>query len=122
MQTIPFALRYLNLKLISIFVSFVFKATKQSQFLQGIMKSAYDLIHFIFNNSCGKAAKREGYRYFCIEYYGECWGYKEFDVTQPHAGATKCWGKRPNYETCIHDQKNPICVGKNDHGYIYEVN
>ena len=78
-----------------------------------------------FPNSCGKAAKDGGYKYFCIEYYGECWGYKDFDVQQPHAGATRCWGKRPDYDKCVHDeekQKSPVCVGTDFHGYIYEVN
>ncbi|CAB3983251.1 neural cell adhesion molecule 1-like [Paramuricea clavata] len=70
---------------------------------------------------CGKAAKDEGYRYFCIEFYGECWGYKDFNVNQPHAGANACWGKRPNYDTCIHNQRSPICVGTGKHGYIYEL-
>ena len=77
--------------------------------------------HTSFSDSCGKAAKDGGYKYFCIEFYGECWGYKNFDVQKPHAGAKQCWGKRPNYDTCIHEKKNPICVGTNNHGYIYEI-
>ena len=74
-----------------------------------------------FHDSCGKEAKRAGYKYFLIEFYGECWGYKDFPVNKPHAGAKKCWGKRPNYETCIHNQKNPICVGTGFHGYVYQL-
>ncbi|XP_028392610.1 von Willebrand factor A domain-containing protein 2-like [Dendronephthya gigantea] len=70
---------------------------------------------------CGKEAKKTGHKYFLIEFYGECWGYKDFDVNQPHAGAKKCWGKRPNYDTCIHNQKNPICVGTGHHGYVYQL-
>ena len=66
-------------------------------------------------------AKDAGYRYFCIEFYAECWGFKKFDVTKPHASEKKCWGKRPKYDTCIDNEKNPICVGINYHGYIYEV-
>ena len=82
---------------------------------------ACQLIQYRFYDSCGKAAKDEGYRYFCIEFYGECWGYKDFNVNQSHAGANACWGKRPNYDTCIHNQRSPICVGTGNHGYIYEL-
>ena len=81
----------------------------------------FDVFYFIFYDSCEKAAKKEGYRYFCIEFYGECWGYKDFDVTKPHAGEKKCLGKRPNYDTCIHNQTNPVCVGTSHHGYLYEI-
>lgn len=87
-----------------------------------LLVHSYNRFDLIFYNSCGKAAKHASYSYFCIEFYGECWGYREFDVMQPHAGARKCWGKRPNHETCIHDQENPICVGTKYHGYFYEVN
>ena len=94
-----------------------------ARIVTGLHFKQYTLtIMSFFYDSCGKAAKAGGYRYFCIEFYGECWGYKEFDVTQAHAGANKCWGKRPNYATCIHDQKNPVCVGTAHHGYLYEVN
>ena len=80
-------------------------------------------VYLTFYDSCGKKAFEEGYRYFCIEFYGECWGYKEFNVTQPQKyGPKTCWGKHPNYQLCNQDQKNPVCVGTQDHGYLYEVN
>ncbi|XP_028392831.1 von Willebrand factor A domain-containing protein 2-like [Dendronephthya gigantea] len=71
---------------------------------------------------CAKAAKAQGHKYFLIEFYGECWGYKDFDVSQPHAGAKKCWGKRPNYDTCDQNKSKPICVGTGHHGYVYQLN
>ena len=81
----------------------------------------YNRFNVMFYNSCGEAAKGAGYRYFCIEFYGECWGYKGFDVTQLHVSAKKCWGKRPNYATCNYVMKNPICVGTEYYGYLYEI-
>ncbi|XP_028392832.1 von Willebrand factor A domain-containing protein 2-like [Dendronephthya gigantea] len=70
---------------------------------------------------CGKEAKAQGYKYFLIEFHGECWGYGDFDVNQPHAGAGNCWGKRPNYQICDETQMKPICVGTGDHGYLYHL-
>ncbi|XP_028392830.1 von Willebrand factor A domain-containing protein 2-like isoform X2 [Dendronephthya gigantea] len=71
---------------------------------------------------CAKVAKAQGYKYFLIEFYGECWGYKDFDVNQPHAEAKKCWRKRPNYDICDVNHITPICVGTQFHGFLYRVN
>ena len=80
--------------------------------------------HWLLSDfSCGKKAKERGYNYFCIEFYGECWGYtyKQLDIPDETADPGKCWGKRPIYDKCDHTQDNPICVGVASHGYVYEL-
>ena len=81
---------------------------------------SYVTVYYIYF-SCGKAAKEQSYKYFCVEHYGECYGFNQFDLSQPQAGPKKCWGQRPVYDQCDHELPKPICVGTPSHGYVYEL-
>ena len=76
---------------------------------------------FGFYFSCGQIAKERSYKYFCIEFFGECWGYNYLDLSTPKETHGKCWGKRPIYNQCNHNLTKPICVGVASHGYVYEL-
>ena len=73
-------------------------------------------------SSCAKQAKSKGYRYFGLQFYGECWsGDPSVDLFKDKpASADQCWGYKPNYAQCD-DKAETECIGREEHNYIYEI-
>ena len=69
---------------------------------------------------CAELAKQNGYRYFGLQYYGECWsGIHSSDLFNSST-SNKCWGHRPDYKNCD-DNSLTECIGQAHQNYIYEV-
>ena len=77
-----------------------------------------DFISFHFR--CAKLVKENGYRFFGLQFYGECWsGNHSSDIFNGRP-SENCWSYRPNYTHC--DDNSPMeCVGKANFNYVYEV-
>ncbi|XP_028417926.1 neurogenic locus notch homolog protein 1-like [Dendronephthya gigantea] len=69
---------------------------------------------------CAELAKERGYRYYGLQFFGECWSGEHSEEIFETKKAKSCWGYRPNYTQCVDDSPNE-CVGKEHHNYIYEV-
>lgn len=69
---------------------------------------------------CAKLVKENGYRFFGLQFYGECWsGNHSSDIFNGRP-SENCWSYRPNYTHC--DDNSPMeCVGKANFNYVYEV-
>ncbi|XP_028411153.1 uncharacterized protein LOC114533760 [Dendronephthya gigantea] len=73
-----------------------------------------------FTCRCAEAAMKKGYKYFGLQFWGECWSGPspaadtEYDK---HGVGKECFGF--GYEKCTNNDKN--CVGKNNHNFIYEI-
>ncbi|CAB3996708.1 delta B [Paramuricea clavata] len=69
---------------------------------------------------CAELAKKKGYRYFGLQFYGECWSGVHSPTLFNARKSDSCWGYRPDYENCDDDSPTE-CIGQEHHNYIYEV-
>ncbi|XP_078379791.1 uncharacterized protein LOC144662767 isoform X2 [Oculina patagonica] len=65
---------------------------------------------------CAEKAKAEGYMFFGLQYYGECWASKEstFNIDGMGEGCTST-----NHEPCTFS--SPVCVGEKLSLFVYNV-
>ncbi|KAL9965240.1 hypothetical protein ACROYT_G029011 [Oculina patagonica] len=65
---------------------------------------------------CAKKAKAEGYTFFGLQYYGECWASKEFtfNIDGIADGCTST-----NHEPCTYE--SPVCVGEDYSLFVYNL-
>ncbi len=80
----------------------------------------YSLNCLVLSLRCAELAKRKGYRYFGLQFYGECWSGVHSSALFNARKSEKCWGYRPDYENCVDDSPTE-CIGQEHHNYIYEV-
>lgn len=77
-------------------------------------------ILFFVRLRCASIAKTRGYRYFGLQYYGECWSGLHSTTLLNGGKSNQCWGYRPDFRNC--DDNSPTeCVGTEHYNYIYEV-
>ncbi|XP_028401514.1 uncharacterized protein LOC114524587 [Dendronephthya gigantea] len=70
---------------------------------------------------CANLARNEGYRYFGVQNFKECWfGEPSNSFFTIHSKVEKCWGVRPNYKECS-DKAITKCVGSAKYNYIYHI-
>ncbi|XP_028403372.1 uncharacterized protein LOC114526070 [Dendronephthya gigantea] len=73
-----------------------------------------------FTCRCAEAAMKKGYKYFGLQYWGECWSGpspaadNEYDK---HGPADECYD--PQYERCAETSTN--CVGAENENFVYEI-
>ncbi|XP_028401393.1 fibropellin-1-like isoform X2 [Dendronephthya gigantea] len=71
-----------------------------------------------FSCECAKQARKKDYRYFGLQFYGECWSgmhsERLFSIKKP----SQCLGYE--YKTC-EDSTNSACTGGGGYNYVYEI-
>ncbi|XP_028403466.1 uncharacterized protein LOC114526148 [Dendronephthya gigantea] len=73
-----------------------------------------------FTCRCAEAAMKKGYKYFGLQFWGECWSGPSPAAEKgiiKHARGKKCYG--PQYKKCDSNSNN--CVGAENHNFIYEI-
>ena len=78
------------------------------------------LTHLFSSLRCAELAKQNGYRYFGLQFYGECWSGVHSSALFNSSMSDKCWGHRPDYKNCD-DNSLTECIGQEHYNYIYEV-
>ncbi|KXJ18052.1 Fibropellin-1 [Exaiptasia diaphana] len=68
---------------------------------------------------CAELAKKSGYKFIGIEYYGECWGSLSVkaDHFRPGIASSSCGGI--DYVKCLPEEKH--CVGLQFGDFVYEI-
>ena len=67
--------------------------------------------------ACAKAAKAKGWKYFGLQFYGECWSGPSTNPGRD-GPSQKCIGT--NYKPC-NDGADMQCIGKTITNYVYEI-
>jgi len=67
--------------------------------------------------ACAKAAKAKGWRYFGLQFYGECWSGPSLNPGRD-GPSQKCIGT--NYKPC-NDDADMQCIGKAFTNYVYKI-
>lgn len=79
---------------------------------------------YSFTCACAQKAKQKHYKYFGIEYYGECWSGVPADYSV-HGRSGECKsvsGPDCTFRTCDEDSYKPkICVGGQWALYVYKI-
>ena len=78
------------------------------------------LSYLSFSIRCADLAYERGYRYFGLQFYGECWSGTHSSDLLEGPKSDKCWGHRPDYQNCD-DGSSTECIGQAHYNYIYEV-
>ena len=69
---------------------------------------------------CADAAKKKGYKYIGLQFWGECWSGPTLQAEaeyDKHGKGDACYGLE--YKHCT--SKSEFCVGDNNHNFIYEI-
>ncbi len=66
---------------------------------------------------CGKKAKEGGFKYFGLQYYGECWAGNNADFSK-HGVSKNCVNGL--YQECS-VAEDKACSGKGGANYMYEL-
>lgn len=82
----------------------------------------YDWDNYLpaFACRCAEAAMKKGYKYFGLQYWGECWSGPSPAVDQTyekHGKGQACYG--PGYEKCT--PSFTTCVGDHNNNFVYEI-
>lgn len=67
--------------------------------------------------ACAAAAKAKGWKYFGLQFYGECWSGPSLNPERDGA-STECIGN--NYKACDHNSETE-CIGKAFTNYVYKI-
>lgn len=68
--------------------------------------------------ACEKKSREKGYKYFGLQFYGECWSGDSHQYYRDGKKDGKCYG--PDFKPCD-DNADTECVGEAFTNYIYEV-
>merc|ERR1712142_72 len=68
--------------------------------------------------ACAKAAKAKGWKYFGLQFFGECWSGPSLNPARD-GPSDKCIGT--NYKPCIDNDPTRQCVGKAFTNYVYKI-
>ena len=67
---------------------------------------------------CAKRAREKEFRYFGLQFYGECWSGKHSERLFASKKSSECLGY--DYKTC-EDSTDSACTGNGGHNYVYEI-
>ena len=67
---------------------------------------------------CAEKAKVKKYKFFALQFYGECWSGPSLKDIQKHGPSNDCiTGK---YKPCV-EAAAGLCTGKDSTNFIYEL-
>ena len=67
---------------------------------------------------CAERAKKQGYKYFGLQYYAECWSAPGEINYKKYGAATKCIDSA--YQECSTAKDQP-CSGEDGANYVYKL-
>ncbi|CAB3989558.1 Hypothetical predicted protein [Paramuricea clavata] len=89
-----------------------------------IYYNGHDLNWFDWHNympqmvcRCAEQAMKKGYKYFGLQYWGECWSGSSQAQYNKYGEGGSCYG--PEYKMC--DSRDSNCVGDHLHNFVYEI-